>query len=178
MSALKSYPKYMPIIVSLLFLVTYSYISAQSNNTQALTLHGSLNTGLTSCSMQAGNGYDLGVLQAPRPFAVEQVRFYAQSFLPQLTGPVTVTLYEDSDFQPQNGAQVLAESEPITVQAESATLYEVPFDEVQVTEPYLYVVLSFQAETVILASREFVDGGYSFATDCDETGLAPEFQSE
>ena len=76
--------------------ISLTNLKGQDETGQTLQLHTTPDTGITSCDLEAGNGFDLAELDVDQPFVVDAVRFYAQSFPGRKDGPVTVSLYEDN----------------------------------------------------------------------------------
>lgn len=140
-------------------------------STFTLRLHAALDTGLTSCALEAGNGYDLAALGVELPFVVQSVTVYAQRFGGESSGTVNVNVYSDDDFNPTNGAALIASPGSVSVRGSSPTAYTLSTGDVRVTQPYLYVIATFDTPVVINASHVGSPGGSSFSSGCDETGL-------
>lgn len=146
-------------------------MTGQTNSVK-LSLHHTLDTGLTSCDLESGNGFDLRTWGLHDGFVVEEIRLTAQSFPGYDSGPVTVSLYQQAVPFPITGASWLGTSETVWVGGSTPTEYVIAFDKVTASQPYLYVVVKFTAATVIKASTTSREGGFSFATGCRESGLA------
>lgn len=151
--------------------IIITHVMGQTNSVK-LSLHHTLDTGLTSCDLEAGNGFDLRTWGIYEGFVVEEIRLTAQSFPGYDSGPVTVSLYQQDVPFPIMGASWLGTSETVWVGGSTPTEYVIAFDKVTVSQPYLYVVVKFTAATVIKASTTSREGGFSFATGCRESGLA------
>ena len=159
------------IIALIVIGIIITHVTGQTNSVK-LSLHHTLDTGLTSCDLEAGNGFDLRTWGLHDGFVVEEIRLTAQSFPGYDSGPVTVSLYQQAVPFPITGASWLGTSETIWVGGSTPTEYVIAFDKVTVSQPYLYVVVKFTAATVIKASTTSREGGFSFATGCRESGLA------
>lgn len=120
--------------------IIFTHVTGQTNSLK-LSLHQTLDTGLTSCDLEAGNGFDLRTWGIHDGFVVEEIRVTAQSFPNYGDGPVTVSLYEQGYAYPIAGAKWLATSNPIWVGGSTPTEYTIAFDKVTVSQPYLYVVV-------------------------------------
>lgn len=165
--------------ITLCAICTAIIVKANATNSTAppqqapftLRLHTDLTTGLTSCSMEAGNVFELASFGLTPPVTIQQVRFYAQGFEGG-SGPVTVRLYAADSLTSLASARLLAAVPPVTVAGNTMTAYTVDLGGVSVDSPYVLASLEFTGATVIGASKDSLPGGRSFTTDCGLFGPA------